>query len=111
MIDNLRELLPYLAGGTGMAVWMLFVSNTLKNWRQSPDDMGKVAQWIRGLTSFQLLLLVGVASGSLPIAAYVTNQTVSPEFLDMLQPHFAFLVLLCTVFLAQQGVYQVTKDN
>lgn len=110
MSDNLLEMLPFLASAAGISAWMLIVSNTVRNWRESPDDQSPIAIWIRGLTSFALTLLVFAVDVSVPLAAYVVLNTVPVEVLESLQPHFAFAFILITAFLAQQGWFQVTKS-
>lgn len=112
MTDNLSELLPYLVSGAGIAAWLLFVSNVVRNWRD-PDstDYSPVAEWIRSLTSFQMSVLIHVANVSVPLLAYVINLAVPADVIASLQPHFAFVATLLMLILAQQGYYVGTKPK
>lgn len=96
---NLYATLSYLVGPAGVAAWMLFVSDLVRNWVTE----GK-------LTKFSALgkasLTAGLSFG-LPGLAYAAILLIPKETFDTIQPHYGFIASMFLAYLVQQGYFYV----
>lgn len=111
---NLSLLLAYLAGPLGVAAWMVFLSNAVRNLRESdPQSLNPInqelARLVRTMRPLQLQVLVTVLALGIPSIAKVILVFVPVEALERAQSTFAFIAMLMAVYIVQQVWFQVTK--
>lgn len=112
---TLSEFLAYLAGPLGIAAFMLYLSNAVRNLlqgnlaRMSPSDQ-EIAIWLRGLRPLKVQAIVTAIALGVPILAHTALTFVPADVLERLQPTFAFITKLLAIYLLQQVWYQITKQ-
>lgn len=105
-LTDLNQWLVYLSGPIGAGVWMLMVSNAIRNLReQKPSELNPdngIAVWIRGLSPFNLLVFSFLVSVGIPAIAALVLALVPPELLAKAQPTFAVIAMLLGLYIGQQ---------
>lgn len=110
------EFLAWLAGPLGIAATMIYISNAMRNLlqgnlqRMSPSDQ-EIATWLRKQRPLKVQLIVTLLTLGIPSIAYAVITFVPTEWLEWAQPHFAFLAMLLSIYIAQQVWYQITKSQ
>lgn len=114
---NLKTLLEWLAGPVGMAWWMMFASDLIRNLRydaHSPTDEPlayKLSTWLNARKPGTLQVLVTVFSLVPPTLAYIALGLLTEETYLLLQPYFSYVALAFSTLLAQKVWYNATKPK
>jgi hypothetical protein len=113
---QLTAVLVWLAGPSGAAAWMVFLSNAVRNLREGdPNNMDEyqkgLAGLVRNMTPLALQTVVTVLAIGVPIAAAGVLAVIPAETLAAIQGTYSFIATLFIVYLAQQVWFQITKPK
>lgn len=110
---QLSDLLAWLAGPLGIAAWMLYFSNWVRNVKDPQAELSpfeaKVSTYLNKLTPLGLQAFVLVGSLILPVIAKIILAFVPQETLVQLQPIWEFIALLCIGYFGQQVSFRRAK--
>lgn len=101
-ITNLYDTLNFLVGPAGIAAWMLFASDLIRN----RTTAGAFASW----SSLGIQLFTAGLSFGVPALAYILFAVIPPDLYAVIQPHYGFVASCFVAYITQQGYFWV-KGN
>lgn len=112
---KLYEVLSWLVGPAGVAVWMLWYSNYIYSLRHPSAEQdpysGTIAKWVRGLNDIQVMNLVTFGSFLIPSIAAGIVGTLPRETIELAQPYYGYIAVMFIAFLGQQGWHAARKAS
>lgn len=98
---SLMATLVWLAGPAGIVAWLLFVSDTVRNWREDGE--------LTNFTPLGLQLSVAAASFLVPAVAYGILLLVPPATIETLQPFYSFVATFFLAYIGQKIWFRFNK--